>query len=227
MRRTDENLSICTVIFVVGLVVSNITASKLFSTGLTLFGSEVVVPCAVFCYAITFLMTDIIGEIWGKAEADRAVFLGFVGQCFAALLLTVVGMVPAVDPGTQSAYSMLLGQNWVFVVASLVAYLASQNCDVRIFHKLRDRLMRANVSRSSRWIWNNVSTMTSQLIDTVLFITIAFGLGFGWLFQPEMRGTLAAMIVGQYAVKFLLAVADTPFFMLMTRTRATRRVDAR
>ena len=70
-----------------------------------------------------------------------------------------------------------------------------------------------------RWMWNNSSTMTSQVIDTVLFIGISFGIGFGWAFNPNMWSTLAAMMVGQYCLKFILAALDTPFFYIMTNKR--------
>ena len=59
--------------------------------------------------------------------------------------------------------------------------------------------------------------MTAQIIDTVLFIGISFGLGFGWLFDPAMLPQLGAMMVGQYLLKFCLAALDTPFFYLLTR----------
>ena len=58
--------------------------------------------------------------------------------------------------------------------------------------------------------------MTSQILDTVLFIGIAFGIGFRWFWKPEMMPALMATIVGQYVFKLLLAVLDTPFFYLMT-----------
>ena len=61
--------------------------------------------------------------------------------------------------------------------------------------------------------------MTSQIIDTVLFIGISFGIGFGWFFNPEMHSTLFAMMIGQYVLKFILAALDTPFFYLLTRER--------
>ena len=111
---------------------------------------------------------------------------------------------------------MLLGQNWVFVIGSMVAYFASQSWDVWVFHKIRDRVLAKGGSDRARWLWNCASTMTSQIIDTVLFIGIAFGFGFGWLFDPVMLPQLGAMMVGQYFLKFLLAIADTPFFYLMT-----------
>jgi uncharacterized integral membrane protein (TIGR00697 family) len=115
----------------------------------------------------------------------------------------------------QTAYVSLLGQNWIFVVGSLVAYIASQSWDVFVFHKLRDKYK----GTRGRWLWNNASTLTSQIIDTVLFIGISFGIGFGWLWNSEMHSTLAAMMVGQYLFKAILALIDTPFFYFFTRER--------
>ena len=106
--------------------------------------------------------------------------------------------------------------NWIFVIGSLVAYFASQSWDVWFFHKIRNKF---DANPKKRWIWNNASTMTSQIIDTVLFIGISFGLGFGWLFKSEMHLPLISMMIGQYALKFILAALDTPFFYLLTRRR--------
>jgi hypothetical protein len=177
-------------------------------------------PGAALCYAITFLATDVIGEIWGKKEANETVLFGFIGQLLATLLIIFTQYLPAADSSVQEAYETMLGQNYIFVIGSLVAYWASQTWDVLVFHKIRDKYMKNHGSRKGgRWIWNNGSTMTSQIIDTVLFIGISFGIGFGWLFKPEMWATLAAMMVGQYALKFVLAALDTPIFYFLTRER--------
>lgn len=207
-------------VFVVALVISNVVTAKLFATGIMLFGTALTLPGAALCYAITFLATDVIGEIWGKAEANRTVRWGFVGQMLATLLIIATQYLPASDPEAQAAYDRLLGQNWIFVIGSMVAYFASQSWDVYFFHKIRDKYIAKHGSTAGgRWIWNNGSTMTSQIIDTVLFIGIAFGLGFGWLFDRAMWPTLFAMMVGQYLLKFILAAIDTPFFYLLTRKR--------
>lgn len=219
MKRNNKNLLLLSMLFGICLVIANVVTGKLINTGLTLFGNVVTLPGAALCYAITFLITDIIGEVWGVKEANLAVKWGFIGQILATGLIILTQYLPAADPAMQNAYVMLLGQNWIFVVGSLVAYWCSQLWDVWVFHKVRDVYIRKRGSRAGgRWIWNNLSTMTSQIIDTVLFIGISFGLGFGWLFQPEMHGTLAAMMVGQYLFKFLIALLDTPLFYFFTRT---------
>lgn len=220
MKKTNSNLIGTNMIFVVALVISNVVTAKLFATGLTLFGSPLSLPGAALCYAITFLATDVIGEIWGKEEANRTVRWGFVGQVVASLLILLTQHLPAADPEAQAAYERLLGMNWVFVIGSMVAYFASQSWDVFFFHKIRDKyIVKHGNTDGGRWIWNNASTMTSQIIDTVLFIGISFGIGFGWFFNPEMHKPLFAMMIGQYGLKFILATLDTPFFYLLTRKR--------
>ena len=203
-------------VFAVGLVISNVVTAKLIYTGISLFGTTITLPGAALCYAITFLMTDVIGEIWGKKEANKTVVLGFICQVIATALIIFTKYLPAVDTGTQEAYNTILGQNYIFVIGSLIAYFASQTWDVWVFHKIRDKF---DKDHKKRWIWNNASTMTSQVIDTVLFVGVSFGLGFGWLFDKTMWATLAAMMIGQYVLKFILAICDTPFFYIMTRRR--------
>lgn len=221
MKKNETNLTLLNIIFVVSLVISNVVTGKLFYTGISIFeGTVVTLPGAGICYAITFLMTDVIGEIWGKKEANRTVLFGLLGQVFATVLIILTQKLPAADSAMQQAYDMLLGQNWLFVAASLVGYVSAQLWDVWIFHAIRGFFVTKNGSNKNRWLWNNASTMTSQIIDTVVFVGIAFGLGFGWFFKPEMRLTLLSMMIGQYAFKFLLALIDTPFFYLLTRQKS-------
>lgn len=217
MRKTNENLILLNTLFATALIVSNVVTAKLFHTGISLFGINLVLPGAAVCYACTFLFTDVIGEIWGRAEASKSVMVGFASQIFASALILFTEKMPAEDPAMQEAYSKLLGQNLLFVVASLVAYFVSQLWDVWVFHRIREwYLHKHGGSTAARWIWNNASTMTSQIFDTVLFIGIVFGIGFRWFWLPDMRMTLIATIVGQYVFKLLLAVLDTPFFYLLT-----------
>ena len=214
---------LCAMVFAVALVVSNVITAKTVQTGIPLFGSTILVPSAVICYCVTFLMTDVIGEIWGPKEARTVVLGGFACQVIATCLIMIGQVLPAADESMQNAYTMLLGQNAIFVLASMTGYLLSQSWDVFVFHKIRNRILADGGSTRSRWIWNNASTMTSQLIDTVVFIGIAFGLGFGWLFDPAMIGQLGAMMVGQYLCKLALAALDTPVFYFLTRGAGSSR----
>lgn len=219
MKKNNWNLILLSMIFAVSLVISNVVTAKTIETGIKLIGGMTIsIPGAALCYAITFLMTDVIGEIWGKKEANKVVLFGFICQTIATLLIIFTQILPATSQDMQNAYNMLLGQNIIFVVGSLVAYFISQSWDVYIFHKIRDKYIAKHGSTAGgRWIWNNASTMTSQILDTVIFIGISFGLGFGWLWNNPIG--LLNMFVGQYLVKFLLAALDTPIFYLLTRER--------
>lgn len=219
MRKNDKNLTLLCMIFAVSLVIANVVTGKLIDVPINLFGSHIQLPGAAVCYAITFLMTDVIGEIWGKKEANMCVRFGFICQVLASLLIIFTQFLPAVEPEMQIHYNSLLGQNWIFVIGSLTAYYISQSWDVWVFHKIRTNHIERFGNNRNRWIWNNFSTMTSQIIDTVVFIGIAFGIGFKWLWTPGMMPVLFAMMVGQYLLKFILALLDTPLFYILTRNK--------
>lgn len=209
MKKTEQNLNLLTTIFIVTLVIANAITGKVIDTGLSLFGNPITIAGAIICYPITYLITDVVGEIWGKAEANKIVKHGFIGQVIATIIIVLTTYTPYVDPEMQAAYVKLLGQNWVFVLGSLTAYLVSQYLDVHIFHSIKEK------SSKHKWIRNNVSTITSQFVDTAIFITIAFGFGFGWIFDNHIA--LLNMLIGQYAIKFVIALFDTPFFYLLTK----------
>lgn len=202
MKKTQNNLVVLNSFFVASLIVANVVAGKVVSFwGLT-------VPAAVVAYPWTFLCTDIIGELWGKNEANRTVRVGITVQLFSLILIYAAIALPAAPFATtyQETFKTVLGSGARFVLASLCAYLVSQSCDVTIFHALKGR-----AGGRHKWLRNNVSTMTSQLIDTAIFITIAF-----WGAVPN----LPLMVVSQYVVKLVLALCDTPFFYFFTRRGA-------
>ncbi|HBF4016804.1 queuosine precursor transporter [Clostridioides difficile] len=207
MKKTERNLTLLNCVFVTSLVVSNIVAGKVID----IFG--LIVPAAVVAYPLTFLCTDIIGEIWGKEEANRTVKRGILMQLFSLLLITIAIYLPSASFAQEYGNNLkvVLGQNVRFVLASLTAYILAQSNDVFIFHKLKDKFRGKH-----KWLRNNVSTMLSQLIDTAIFITIGF-----WGTVPS----ILTMIMSQYVVKFFLALADTPFFYLLTRENKEIKVD--
>ena len=222
MKKSDRALVALAMMFCTALVLSNVVAAKVVVMPLPGTGGAALrFPGAVFCYAITFLATDVIGEIWGRREAALVVRFGFCAQVAASLLLMFVQALPAADPAVQDAYARLLGQNAVFAAASLAAYALSQSWDVFAFHGIRDRVLaRHPGAYGRRWIWNNLSTMSSQFIDTAVFIGLAFGVGLGWLSDADGRARLLSLALGQYAVKIALAAVDTiPFYALTRRGR--------
>lgn len=198
---TLNKLAILQSLFVSGLVVANIIAAKVVVIW------NLVVPAAIIIYPFTFLLTDIIGELYGKEEANRTVWYGLLASVFAMIVIYVGMLLPVASfmPEKQAAYETLLGPNRRIVLASLLAYLCSQKHDVWAFHYLR-RLTNGR----HKWLRNNLSTMASQLVDTVIFIGFAF-----WGIVPHVE----KMIFGQYVVKVLIALAETPVFYICTLER--------
>ena len=194
MFKTTRNLVIVSSFFVVALVLSNVLAAKVVQIG------PVELPADVIAYSITFLMADVVSEIWGRKEAHILVGVGFAMQVFSLLLITIAVLLPAAPYTDQEAFSGVLGQTWRIVIAAMAAYLVSQTFDVFAFHKVKKHF-------KAKWLRNS-TTVVSQLIDTSIFITIAF-LG--------SVPSILVMILSQYVAKVCFALADTPFFYLLTR----------
>ena len=209
MKKTINNLNILNAMFCTLLILANILASKVVQFG------ALTIPAAVVAYPFTFLITDIIGELWGKNEANNTVKNGLICQIFALFLTFCAVKLPVASfANNQKEFVAILGGSLRVTIASLIGYLCSQTWDVWIFHKIRNKyIIKHNTTAGGRWIWNNGSTMTSQIIDTAIFITIAF---YGTV--PNIWN----MIVSQYIIKFVFALCDTPIFYLLTGKAKTK-----
>ncbi len=117
--------------------------------------------------------------------------------------------------GNQEAYDTILGSVPRIVLASMVAYLVSQHHDVWAFHFWR------NITKGKfLWLRNNASTMVSQGIDTVLFISIAF-------IGTVPTNVLLSMLVGQYVMKLVIALLDTPLCYILVGLIRSRTYDTK
>lgn len=182
-------------VFVVLLAVSNVIAGKLIVVG------GFFAPAAVICYALTFAATDTMTEVWGKERTRFVVNVGFLVAVLAALFIRLAIVMPAAPFWDgQEAFAAVLGTNLRITIASLAAYLVSQHHDVWAFTFWKNKT-------GGRYLWlrNNLSTGVSQILDTGLFISLAFA-GTG--------SPLFSMMVGQYAVKLAVALLDTPLVYL-------------
>lgn len=198
MKKTEQNLQILIGIFVVSLIIANIVSAKIVS----FWG--LVIPAAIVAYPLTFLITDVIGEIWGKEMANRAVKIGFICQLVSLVLIGLSILLPVAPfADNQAEFVGIMKSSFRVVAASLVAYLVSQSWDVWLFHKLKEKC-----NGKHKWLRNNASTLTSQMIDTAIFITIAF-----WGVVPN----ILVMILSQYLIKAVYALLDTIPFYLLTK----------
>lgn len=186
-------------IFVGLLILANIVAVKLFH-----IGEWVTLPAAVVIYIFTYPLIDVIVETYGKKEAQRTVRAGLIMQVLALIFITITVNLPAADVFEhQEAFATILTGSFRVIVASLVSYLISQNLDVYVFNKLKSMH-----GEKKLWLRNNASTMLSQLIDTTIFITIAF-------YGTVPLSVLGVLIVTQYIFKFFSAICTTPLVYLL------------
>jgi uncharacterized integral membrane protein (TIGR00697 family) len=198
-------------LFITALVTAQVTASKVVAVGspvsLPITGESITVPAAVFAYAITFFASDCYTELYGKRAAQYLVNVAFTMNfvLLGLLWLAIAAPIFEFSPVAQEPFANTLGAGTGVVVGSLFAYIVSQNWDVFIFHRLRE-----TTGGKSLWLRNIASTASSQLVDTVIFITIAF-----FVFQGLSPEDVLGLIIGQYVFKLLLVGADTPFVYLV------------
>ena len=187
-------LQYLTGLFVGLLILSNVIAVKLIA-----IGDWIVLPAAAIIYVCTYPLLDVITETYGKRVARRTVFTGLIAQVLAlGFIWLAITVPPAPFYEDQEAFETIFSGSFRVTVASLLAYIVSQNVDVAIFDRLKKKH-----GRKKLWVRNNASTMASQLIDTSLFILIAF-------FGTMPLAALGTLILTQYVFKFVVAIVDTP-----------------
>ncbi|WP_424017327.1 queuosine precursor transporter [Halorientalis pallida] len=200
-------------LFVTALVTAQVTAAKILAfslpVSLPVTGATLSLPGAALAYALTFFASDCYAELYGKRAAQVMVNVAFVMNFVLLALVWSTILAPAaptsIDP-TQ--FRQVLGASTNIVIASLAAYIVSQNWDVIVFHRLREA-----TDGEALWLRNIASTASSQLLDTVIFVTL------GFLVVPAVLGVgvvlplpaIVSLIVGQYLLKLLIALVDTPF----------------
>lgn len=158
-------------------------------------------------YASLFLATDILSENHGRRAANRAVWVGFLSML---LCIAIMSLALAFKPDDSDFIQDSLRQIFSFMprvlCASLCAYLLSQFYDVTSYHFWMRR------RPGTRWLWlrNNLSTLSAQLIDTLVFTSIAFYGVFAW-------EVFVSIVWTTYALKALTALLDTPCIYLAKR----------
>ena len=208
-------------LFVTALVTAQVTASKVLAFGLPfslpLTGDALILPGAAVAYALTFFASDCYAELYGKRAAQRLVNVAFLMNfVFLALAWTTIAApIFQFSPVSQGPFESVIGASTGVVVGSMAAYLVSQNWDVLVFHRIGEY-----TDGDMLWLRNVGSTATSQVLDTVIFIAIAFV-----LFQGMSLEQAAALAVGQYVFKLGVALLDTPFVYVIVGAVRSRRGD--
>ncbi|MBQ5365374.1 MAG: queuosine precursor transporter [Spirochaetales bacterium] len=188
-------------LFVASMVMVNTLGTKIISI------LDIRVSVGIFFVPVLFLVTDIIGEVFGRAEASRFVNMATI---MLVVLFVMMGVCIAIPPneswGMQEQYAMVFGSSLRMTIASLVSFVVSQQLDVLMFS------FWGKVTKGKHlWIRNNLSTIVSQLIDTTIFEFIAF-----WHLNDKFTTSyIISLIIPYWLFKVVFALLDTPFCYLV------------
>ncbi|PIT86529.1 MAG: transporter [Candidatus Magasanikbacteria bacterium CG10_big_fil_rev_8_21_14_0_10_43_6] len=196
-------LSILTGIFVAGLIAANLLGSKIT----ILFG--IAVSVGIFSYPLTFLITDAVGEVYGKQKAKQIVWAALIAQVLVLLLTYISIKLPAAERYTfNEEYVTVFSGSIRMIIASLIAFVVSQTYDIWAFDWWKKK-----TKGKYLWLRNNASTMVSQIIDTLLFMFIAF---YG-ITEKFTVGFILELSLSFWLFKIVFALIDTPFVYLLVR----------
>ncbi len=194
----DQFYLVLSGIFIASLVTCNLIANKFVTVD---FGFKVfIVSAGILPYPLTFLVTDLISELYGQRKANLVVFAGFIASMFVLLFLWLGGQFNAIPDSLVSddIYNSVFRNAWRIIAASMVAYLFAQFIDVRIFH-----FWKKLTNGKHLWLRNNGSTVASQLVDTILVICILFA-------GVWSTDQIFSAIIDGWLFKMLMALIDTP-----------------
>lgn len=194
-------------LFITSLVVSNLIFQKFFywrpfgefdMWGASLFEISV----GILPYPITFLITDLISEVYGRKKANQVVTAGIFASLFSMSIILVADLVPAIpsSPVGDEVFSKVFALSPIAVLASMLAYLCAQYVDIAIYH-----FWKRVTNGRFLWLRNNFSTFTSQFIDTFLVV------GLLCLFKVLPWNLFYGLVVSGFLFKIFIALLDTPF----------------
>ncbi|MEA3288273.1 MAG: queuosine precursor transporter [Candidatus Marinimicrobia bacterium] len=198
------------------LIAVNYVLANIFVTKtITLFGFEATGGNVL--YGAIFLSTDLLSEYYGKEAARKGVFIGLGATLFYLLMsqLMLSYSASANDWGPAAGMESIFGFAPAIVLASVIAYLISQLHDVWAFHMWKERFKGKYL-----WLRNNLSTGTSQLIDSLTFAILAFSVFPRLFMDPESvlpMNVVWEIVLTTYILKLLVAFLDTPFIYLSQR----------
>jgi uncharacterized integral membrane protein (TIGR00697 family) len=183
----------CAALFVTCLLTANVMAPKLVSVG------GVVLTVAIVVFPLSYVLGDVLTEVWGYAAARQVIWLGFACNAVMVFFLWLGGAIPPAGFWQgQAAYDAILGQAPRIVMASFVAYLFGEFANAFVLAKLK-------IATSGRWLWLRTigSTVVGQALDSAVFVALAFG--------GALPGSvLVQLMAGQWTVKVLYESAATP-----------------
>ena len=185
----------------IAVIIANIQVLKTVD----FFYSPEPVALGTILFASTFLCTDILSEYYGPEKARKNIIISFSSFLFVTcLMILTVGIKPSSNDWIQTSISNVFTPMTRFFIASMIAYLISQYFDVWFYNYIKNK-----TSEKYLWFRNNLSTVTSSLVDNTVFSI------FAWiLLNPEpinLYKVIATYILGTYLLRIIIAFIDTPF----------------
>jgi len=190
----DKKLLIALMLYITALIASNTLGIKFMPF---VFGTHL--STAIFVFPLVFIMTDVIGEVYGKKMAKTFVQIGFFSLLFFLIINVLSIIVPSAEDFTmKEAYNTIFGLSFRFTLASLVAFIIGEYQDVFSFF-----LIRKKTGEKHFWLRTNLSNLWGQLVDTVIWFAIAF---VGVL----PFGVIISLIIPWWLFKFGAGILYTP-----------------
>ena len=183
----------CAALFVTCLLAANTIAAKLVMIG------GLVLTAGIVIFPVSYVVGDVLTEVWGYAAARRVIWLGFACNALMVLAVWIGGELPAAPFWSgQAAYQEILGHAPRILAASFAAYLVGEFANAFVLAKLK-------IATAGRWLWLRTigSTVVGQGLDSVVFVTLAFA-------GAVPAGALAGIVAAQWAVKVAYEAAATP-----------------
>ncbi|WBL25141.1 queuosine precursor transporter [Zunongwangia sp. HGR-M22] len=191
-------------LFIASLVVSNLIFQKFFSWDF--FGIyKFEISVGILPYPVTFLITDIISEVYGKKKANQVVTAGIFASLFSLLIIYTANAVPATDwsPIGDALFTKVFGATAIAVIASMLAYLFAQYIDIQLFH-----FWKKLTKGKHLWLRNNFSTFLSQFVDTASVLILLCS------FNKIEWDKFGVLLLSGFLFKVIVAICDTPFLYL-------------
>ena len=208
LSRPQKLFVICAAIFITALVIAEATASKFFTAfelpfTVRILGQEftsVIMTAGVIAFPITFIVTDLMNEYFGKRGIRFVTMIGMAMIIFEFAILQIAMAVPtaSISPVPEEAFNTVFGASGRVIFGSLVAYLVGQLADITLFHWLRNLTQGRHL-----WLRATGSTFGSQFLDTLIVLLVAF---VGQLSFQE----IIAITLFNYTYKFIIAIVITP-----------------
>ena len=207
--RRERVFLVISGLFLGSLTMLNILGlTRFIDLSFTVFGRMVPMPLAVgvLPYPVTFLCTDLISELYGRKRAANVVWMGFVLNLWVVFILWLGGVLPGTAGSEGAVFFQVQTLAFGAVVASMIAYLTAQLCDVWLFHFWK-RLTQGR----HLWLRNNGSTMVSQLVDStaVILVTHFYARGLPIAADQPLWDQLMTFIIAGYVFKLACAAIDT------------------